>query len=79
MTADPRDVEGIDEIDDIDEIGTETPEDDAAEQRAEVRPDDEDDNDAASGGPLGGDPAEVDEGDAAEQARTVILDEDEYR
>ncbi|WP_327234605.1 hypothetical protein OG349_12100 [Streptomyces sp. NBC_01317] len=72
MTADPTD---RDETGETDEIGTETPEDDAAEQRADVRPDE----DEASDGPLGADPAEADEGDAAEQARAVTLDEDEYR
>jgi hypothetical protein len=56
------------------EIGTETPEDDAAEQRAALLADDEDTDE-----PLDIDPAAADEGDAAEQARTVTLDEDEYR
>lgn len=51
----------------------ETPEADAAEQRAEVgRGDDET-------GPAARDGAEADPADAAEQARAVEQDEDEYR
>ncbi|QIQ02810.1 hypothetical protein [Streptomyces liangshanensis] len=70
MTVDPTDP---------DEIGTETPEDDAAEQRAEAVPADRDEDDASADGRPAADPAEADEGDAVEQARAVTLDEDEYR
>lgn len=51
----------------------ETPEADAAEQRAEVGQGDDET------GPAGRDGAEADPADAAEQARAVEQDEDEYR
>ncbi|MEV0776160.1 hypothetical protein [Streptomyces sp. NPDC050428] len=56
----------------LEELGTETPEADAAEQHTDVRPSDDDP-------PTRIDTAEADEADAAEQARTVTLDEDDYR
>ncbi|WP_330332474.1 hypothetical protein OHS33_24025 [Streptomyces sp. NBC_00536] len=52
--------------------GPEAPEADAAEQRAELNPLDDDPVIAA-------DPGEASDGDAAEQARVVALDEDDYR
>ncbi|WP_340558216.1 hypothetical protein [Streptomyces sp. GSL17-111] len=55
-----------------DEPGTETPEADAAEQRTEVR----EPQDGPSAAPI---PDDVNPADAAEQARVVELDEDDYR
>ncbi|MFC4905808.1 hypothetical protein [Actinomadura gamaensis] len=50
----------------------EAPEADAAEQRADVLPGDDDE---VSGPP----PLDVDEADFADQERAVALDEDDYR
>ncbi|MEU9180095.1 hypothetical protein AB0C90_25245 [Streptomyces sp. NPDC048550] len=53
-------------------LDAEAPEADAAEQLAELQPDDDD--------PVTGvDRDEAADGDAAEQARVVTLDEDDYR
>jgi hypothetical protein len=52
-------------------MSVEEPEDDVAEQRRSVPDDDQEANDER--------PYDVDEADAAEQARAVELDEDEYR
>jgi len=59
--------------------GLETPDGDAAEQNAEAFP--ELDDDAGAEEPLDAHepPLEADEGDAAEQERTVAVDDDEYR
>jgi hypothetical protein len=54
------------------EHSIEEPEDDVAEQEQEVFPDDETDE------PLGEPPLEADEADAAEQARIVHVDDDDY-
>jgi hypothetical protein len=54
------------------EIDVEAPETDAAEQRADVAPRDEDTL-------TGSDPDSANEADRAEQARVVELNEDEYR
>lgn len=56
----------------VPEVGVEAPEADAAEQHTDVAPRGDD--------PLTGvDPGRADEADMAEQARTVALDEDDYR
>ncbi|WP_405675882.1 hypothetical protein OG292_11965 [Streptomyces sp. NBC_01511] len=56
----------------LEDLDEETPEADAAEQRADVRPEGDDP-------PAPIDTTEADETDAAEQARIVSLDEDDYR
>lgn len=56
----------------LEEIDGEIPEADAAEQHTDVRPEGDD-----PPAPL--DTTEADEADAAEQARIVSLDEDDYR
>ncbi|MEV7679660.1 hypothetical protein AB0O64_14020 [Streptomyces sp. NPDC088341] len=67
--TDPDTFETEDQDEDV-ELGEETPEADAAEQHTEVRHHGDE--------PLTHvDPATVSEGDAAEQARAVDLDEDE--
>ncbi|MEV0036151.1 hypothetical protein ACFRR7_01270 [Streptomyces sp. NPDC056909] len=67
--TDPDTFETEDQDEDV-ELGEETPEADAAEQHTEVR--------HRGDEPLTHvDPATVSEGDAAEQARAVDLDEDE--
>ncbi|MFG2600911.1 hypothetical protein [Streptomyces sp. NPDC048462] len=71
MTVDPSDPESFEGVQ-PDGPGQETPEADAAEQRTELRPEGDE--------PL----TEVDrnranEADAAEQARVVTHDEDDYR
>ncbi len=74
MAVDPTDPETFDN-EQAAELDEEVPEADAAEQNADVRPEEDD--------PLEGfDPdsaAEANEADAAEQARIVALDEDDYR
>ncbi|MET9552880.1 hypothetical protein [Streptomyces sp. NPDC006645] len=56
----------------LEELDDSTPEADAAEQHTDVQPSDDDP-------PAPIDTAEADEADAAEQARIVSLDEDDYR
>ncbi|AKH84660.1 hypothetical protein AA958_23385 [Streptomyces sp. CNQ-509] len=83
MAVDPQDSDTFDEparrtgrrgrADEPAERDAETPEADAAEQRAEVDQRDED----VTPGERGGD--EANPADAAEQARVVEQDEDEYR
>lgn len=74
MAVDPTEPETVEELlerTDDRRIPAETPEADAAEQRARLRPDrDSEPTDAAAGA----DPA-----DLAEQSRVVELDEDDYR
>ncbi|MCG7528906.1 hypothetical protein MHW47_31260 [Streptomyces sp. OfavH-34-F] len=71
MTADPREPETFEDVQ-PDEPGQETPEADAAEQRTELRPEDDEPLTAL-------DRSGASEADAAEQARTVPQDEDDYR
>lgn len=71
MTVDPSDPESFEGVQ-PDGPGQETPEADAAEQRAELRPEgDEPLTEVDRNG--------ADEADAAEQARVVTHDEDDYR
>ncbi|MEW2083666.1 hypothetical protein [Streptomyces sp. NPDC005283] len=72
MSVDPTDPDTFDANDQDALLDEEVPEADAAEQHADVLPEDDDhvngaDLDAAN------------EADAAEQARVVALDEDDYR
>ncbi|MFD3872358.1 hypothetical protein [Streptomyces sp. NPDC058623] len=71
MTADPAEPDTFREsVPDI--TDPEAPEADAAEQRTELQPQEDD--------PLSGvEPGEAPEADAAEQARVVPLDEEDYR
>lgn len=71
MTVDPSDPETFTEEDEPAADGPEVPEADAAEQHTEVRPERDQ--------PLRAAPEGANEADAAEQARTVSLDEDDYR
>jgi hypothetical protein len=74
MAVDPTDPETLEELDarGAAEIDVEAPENDAAEQFADVAPDRDD--------PLDGvDPARANEADLVEQTRVVSLDEDDYR
>lgn len=71
MTVDPSDPETFENAEQ-DAPGPEAPEADAAEQRTDIRP--EDDERAESV-----DPAAANEADVAEQSRVVPLDEDDYR
>ena len=64
-------------FDDAVDVPIETPADDAAEQALPASTDDETDGDEAPG-PVGDHGLEVNEADAAEQARSVGLDDD-YR
>ncbi|MEV0744764.1 hypothetical protein OG778_23015 [Streptomyces sp. NBC_00184] len=71
MTVDPSDPESFEDVQ-PDGPGPEVPDADAAEQQAELRPQDDEpmadvDRDRAN------------EADAAEQARVVSQDEDDYR
>ncbi|THA32893.1 hypothetical protein E6R18_11795 [Streptomyces sp. A1277] len=71
MTVDPRDPETFEDVQ-PDEPGQETPDADAAEQQADLRPESDE--------PLTDlDRDDVSEGDAADQARVVPQDEDDYR
>ncbi|WP_405899765.1 hypothetical protein OG242_21850 [Streptomyces sp. NBC_00727] len=71
MTVDPRDPETFEDVQ-PDEPDQETPEADAAEQHADLRPESDE--------PLTGlDRGGASEADAADQARTVPQDEDDYR
>ncbi|MFD5627278.1 MULTISPECIES: hypothetical protein [unclassified Streptomyces] len=72
MTVDPTDPETFANEDEPEELAPEAPEADAAEQRTGLEPGE------AEAAPVG-DPAGADEGDLAEQARVVELDEDDYR
>ncbi|MFD9005295.1 hypothetical protein ACFV0T_30835 [Streptomyces sp. NPDC059582] len=77
MAVDPTDPEVYEELeerqaDDRREIDVEAPENDAAQQFADVTPDGDDPLDDV-------DPARADEADLIEQARVVSLDEDDYR
>ncbi|MFF3324727.1 hypothetical protein [Streptomyces sp. NPDC002889] len=74
MSVDPTDPETFaeEEDDEVAALDEEVPEADAAEQHTDIRPErdepvDPDDLEAAN------------EADAAEQARVVALDEDDYR
>ncbi|MFD4028887.1 hypothetical protein ACFWRV_36060 [Streptomyces sp. NPDC058576] len=71
MTVDPSDPDTFESAQ-PDAPGPEAPEADAAEQRADVRP--EGDERAESV-----DPAAANEADVAEQRRAIPLDEDDYR
>ncbi|CAM5683809.1 hypothetical protein [Streptomyces aurantiogriseus] len=74
MAIDPTDPETFADEDDSGaaEFDVEAPENDAAEQHADVTPEHDD--------PLEGvDPARANEADLVEQARVVSLDEDDYR
>lgn len=71
MPVDPTEPESVEELLDR-SPGDETPEADAAEQRAEAQGGEG--SPAADGAPYGADPADV-----AEQARAVEVDEDDYR
>ncbi|MFE2418397.1 hypothetical protein [Streptomyces hokutonensis] len=72
MAVDPTDPETFEDESGAAELGVEAPEDDAAEQLAEVTAGRED--------PLTEvDPDSANEADVIEQARVVSLDEDDYR
>ncbi|MFF4545395.1 hypothetical protein [Streptomyces sp. NPDC001435] len=74
MALDPTDPDVFEELadDEAAEVDVEAPENDAAEQHADVAPD----RDA----PLENvDPAVANEADLLEQRRVVSLDEDDYR
>ncbi|MEU2282837.1 hypothetical protein ABZ614_13025 [Streptomyces sp. NPDC013178] len=73
MAIDPTDPETfVDDDGGAAEFDVEAPENDAAEQHADVTPQRDD--------PLEGvDPARANEADLVEQARVVSLDEDDYR
>ncbi|MEU6478298.1 hypothetical protein ABZ858_15675 [Streptomyces sp. NPDC047017] len=75
MAFDPTDPETFadgDATENAAEIGVEAPEGDAAEQHADIAPEDDD--------PLTDvDPGRGNEADLVEQARVVSLDEDDYR
>lgn len=71
MTVDPRDPDTFEDVQ-PDEPDQETPDADAAEQRTDLRPE----SDEAL---TDHDRDEVSEADAAEQARVVPQDEDDYR
>ncbi|MEU0673325.1 hypothetical protein ABZ330_10575 [Streptomyces sp. NPDC006172] len=72
MAVDPTDPETFVNDDEASEFDVEAPENDAAEQHADVTPKRDD--------PLEDvDPARGDEADLVEQARVVSLDEDDYR
>ncbi|MCK1821013.1 hypothetical protein MTQ10_15690 [Streptomyces sp. XM83C] len=74
MAVDPTDPETFEELEDRErpEVDVEAPENDAAEQLADVAPDRDDPLDRV-------DPAQANEADLVEQARVVSLDEDDYR
>ncbi|MCX3059400.1 hypothetical protein [Streptomyces beihaiensis] len=72
MTVDPGDPETFSDRQPS-EIGAEAPEADAAEQSADLTPEQDESPD------LTADPDSADEADRAEQARVVALDEDDYR
>ncbi|OQD52403.1 hypothetical protein BM536_029810 [Streptomyces phaeoluteigriseus] len=72
MAIDPTDPETFTDEEDSAEIGVEAPENDAAEQKADIAPESDDSLE-------GVDPSRANEADLAEQARVVTLDEDDYR
>ena len=71
MTVDPAEPDTFRETS-PEALDPEAPEADVAEQLAELRPDEDEPVTGASTG-------EAADGDAAEQARVVPLDEDDYR
>ncbi|MFJ3303073.1 hypothetical protein ACIPSA_08140 [Streptomyces sp. NPDC086549] len=74
MALDPTDPDVFVELaaDEVPQFDVEAPENDAAEQHADLAPDRDD--------PLEDvDPASANEADIIEQARVVTLDEDDYR
>ncbi|WP_367320963.1 hypothetical protein [Streptomyces sp. HUAS ZL42] len=74
MAVDPTDPEALEEFEEANaaDFDVEAPENDAAEQHADISPDRDD--------PLEGvDPARANEADLVEQARVVSIDEDDYR
>ncbi|GGJ10335.1 hypothetical protein [Streptomyces brasiliensis] len=74
MAYDPSDPETLEDlqVDEVPEIDVEAPENDAAEQHADVSEDRDE--------PLTGvDADRANEADLIEQARVVSLDEDDYR
>ncbi|GGP90186.1 hypothetical protein GCM10010233_02410 [Streptomyces pseudogriseolus] len=75
MAVDPTDPETFEEDEDVlegVEYDVEAPEVDAAEQKTEVRPEEDDPLEEV-------DPGRANEADLVEQARVVSLDEDDYR
>ena len=72
MAVDPTDPETFEDENGTAELGVEAPEDDAAEQLAEVTAGRED-------SPTELDPDSANEADVIEQARVVSIDEDDYR
>lgn len=72
MTVDPTDPETFTEVDGSPALPPEAPEADAAEQYAELTPQDD-------GRETPGDRLNANEADLAEQARVVELNEDDYR
>ncbi|PCG81325.1 hypothetical protein CIB93_35970 [Streptomyces sp. WZ.A104] len=71
MTVDPSDPDTFTDSE-PDGAGPEAPEADFAEQRADIRPEDDERVE-------GFDPATANEADVAEQSRVIPLDEDDYR
>ncbi|MEU6239993.1 hypothetical protein [Streptomyces sp. NPDC047024] len=76
MAYDPTEPDAIEELEaaggTVEEIGVEEPENDAAEQQADLAENQDE--------PLTDvDPAKANEADLIEQARVVTLDEDDYR
>ncbi|MGW2833042.1 hypothetical protein [Streptomyces sp. NPDC001286] len=74
MTVDPTDPETFadEEARTASEFDVEAPENDAAEQQADIVPDQDDPLDDV-------DPARANEADVVEQRRVVSIDEDDYR
>ncbi|MDT6984582.1 hypothetical protein ACFSUJ_22890 [Streptomyces lusitanus] len=76
MAVDPTDPGTFEEDEDVQEEGVEydveAPEVDAAEQKTDVRPEEDDPLEEV-------DPGRANEADLVEQARVVSLDEDDYR
>ncbi|MGW7095267.1 hypothetical protein [Streptomyces sp. NPDC054874] len=71
MTVDPSDPDTFEHAE-PEEAGPEAPEADAAEQRTDVRPKDDERAESV-------DPDTANEADVAEQRRVIPLDEDDYR
>ncbi|MFJ7087873.1 hypothetical protein ACIQU8_32150 [Streptomyces griseus] len=71
MTVDPSDPDTFENAEPAD-AGPEAPEADTAEQRTDVRPEDDERLENA-------DLATANEADVAEQSRVIPLDEDDYR